>query len=620
MNFLLRISGPNANQEVAVPSMGAGLTLGRDASADVVLPDPEKWISRKHVLLRQTGDALELHVTSTVNGIETSRGPVERGQSIQLALGDFLKLGAYRVDLAAGAAGAAPSFAPLASSAPFPPSAPSASPFDANDPFAALLGGNSPSSMGDDPFSRPEFRPAPAATKPMSDDPFAELAGFGSGGAPVRPGPPPSGGGFDLNQFGATPSRSGPGDVLNSLGAGTAAPGLNDWLGGSGSGGPLQGSAGAGPLDAFLGRSAPEPVRALSPDHVHGINLPMSFRASAATPAPAMAMAIPAPNRQAEPPPPPPPIPPPAAPVDANADVWANLMGHSDIDLPMAAGPRPAAAAAPQPQAAPTGLDDVFASIGGAADDDAFADWSATVAMPPGSVDPQIRANPVQAAPQPAVQVRSAEAAMVSAAPSPGDAVWAAFARGLGLPASHPANEQAAERAGAMVRLVIEGLAVLLAARADLKRELRADDRTMLSGRDNNPLKLQLSAAELVEYLFTAQASAGYMPAERAVRESIAELGIHEHATIAAARAAVEGALRDFEPARLQKLLLKGKSGMFQMLDNAKLWDAYQQHYEKQSQHMADWLELMFNRHFMPTYSRETERLKMQQASPPAAV
>ena len=37
---------------------------------------------------------------------------------------------------------------------------------------------------------------------------------------------------------------------------------------------------------------------------------------------------------------------------------------------------------------------------------------------------------------------------MVLAAPSQGDAVWAAFARGLGLPASHPADEQAAERAG----------------------------------------------------------------------------------------------------------------------------------------------------------------------------
>lgn len=588
-----------------MPSMGAELTLGRDASADVVLPDPEKRISRKHVVLRHAGDALELHVTSTVNGIETSRGPVERGQSIQLALGDFLKLGAYRVDLVAGAAGAAPSLAPLAPSAP---------PFDVNDPFTALLGGNSTSSNGNDPFSRPEFRPTPVATKPMSDDPFGELAGFSSGGAPVRPGPPPSGGGFDLSQFGATPSRSGPGEVLNTLGAGTAAPGLNDWLGGSGSGGPLQGSAGADPLDAFLGRSAPEPVRALSPDHVHGINMPMSFRTSAATPPPAMPM--PASNRQPELPPP---IPPCAAPVDANADVWANLMGGFDIEIPMDAGPRPTAAAGPQPQAAPAGLDDVFASIGGAADDDAFADWSATVPLPPGSVDPEVRANPVQAALQPAVQDRSAEAAMVSATPSQGDAVWAAFARGLGLPPSHPANEQAAERAGEMVRLVIEGLAVLLAARADLKRELRAEDRTMLSGRDNNPLKLQLSAAELVEFLFTAQASAGYMPAERAVRESIAELGIHEHATIAAARAAVEGALRDFEPARLRKLLMKGKSGMFQLLDNAKLWDAYQQHYEKQSQQMADWLELMFNRHFMPTYSRETERLKMQQASPPAA-
>jgi predicted component of type VI protein secretion system len=142
----------------------------------------------------------------------------------------------------------------------------------------------------------------------------------------------------------------------------------------------------------------------------------------------------------------------------------------------------------------------------------------------------------------------------------------------------------------------------------------------MLSGRDNNPLKLKLSPAELVQYLFAAPAGAGaYMPADRAVRESIAELRVHEHATIAAARAAVEGALRDFEPGRMRKKLLKGKSGLFQMMDNARLWDAYEADYEKQSQHMADWLETLFDRHFMPTYSRETERMKQMAGGGPAS-
>ena len=108
------------------------------------------------------------------------------------------------------------------------------------------------------------------------------------------------------------------------------------------------------------------------------------------------------------------------------------------------------------------------------------------------------------------------------------------------------------------------------------------------------------------------------MPADRAVQESIAELRVHEQATIAAARSAVEGALRDFEPNRLRKQLVKGKPGIFQVLDNAKLWDAYQQQYEKQSQHMADWLESIFSRHFMPTYSKETERLKTEAGPKPA--
>ncbi len=616
MKFLLRITGPNINQEVAVPATGADLTIGRDANADVVLPDPDKWISRKHVALHQAEDVLELLVTSTVNGIETSRGAVERSRSIQLTVGDFLKLGAYRIDLVAGDA-----------AAPAPA-------FNADDPFAALLGSNAPVARGDDPFSRPEFRPATVATKATSDDPFSELAGLGANNHPGSAARPNAGTVFSLDQFGGpspTP-RSGPGDVLSSLGAGTAAPALNDWLGGAGTAGAIQGNAGAGPLDAFLGRAAPAAARTLSPEHVHGINMPMSFGPTAA--ASHKGVAMPLSNR--------PVAAPPAVASDAmrisdpNADVWANLTQGLDIALPIGSVVEPTAVtppprpSSPSQSVIPSTLDDVFANIGGSSDDDAFADWSASATLPVGSVDPRIRAGTYPGQPPKNVQTDVAPVAVAvttqaargpahtqaDAARSEGNAVWAAFGRGLGMQGSDPANEQAAERAGAMVRLVIEGLAVLLAARADLKRELRAEDRTMLSGRDNNPLKLQLSGAELIEYLFASQASAGYMPAERAVRESIAELGIHEHATIAAARAAVEGALRDFEPNRMKKQLTKGKSGMFQLLDKAKLWDAYQQNYEKQSQQMADWLESVFNRHFMPTYSRETERLKTQQAPP----
>lgn len=606
MKALLRITGPNLNREVALDPSGAELTLGRDPSVDVTLIDPQKHISRKHLALRLSGDGIELRIISELNGIETSRGPAQPGQRTTLLGGDHFKLGPYRIDV---------EWAPGETL----PASPGAGAFGADDPFAALLG---PAVMpsGDDPFARPEFRPAPAAAS-SNVDPFQQLAGTGTAGSPANAaaaGP--------LGNF-LAPRRAGSAgsqDVLASFGAegptalATGSQALDEWLGGASPAAafPMAPVHAGGPLDSFLGRGNAPPTRELSPEHVHGIHLPMTVRAGAA-PQP-----VPTPTGRA--PTTAPPTVPPAQPATTD-DMWADLLKGSGP--PSAAesaklreqttligpGDTPAAPAASANDG--SSADSIDISFG----DDPFDDWADTASLPLGSAAPG--ADPPTAISRtprpghgPAHGPTHAAAAAVAAPARDGCAAvgtaWPAFAQGLGLPETHSADEQAARRAGVMVRVLIEGVAELLGARADLKRELRAEDRTLLSGRDNNPLKAGLSATDLVQYLFAPPMGAAYLPADRAVRESIAELRVHEHATVAASRAAVEGALRDFEPGRLRKQFAPAKSGMFQVLDNARLWEAYQAHYEKQALHMADWLEAVFARHFMPTYSRETDRLK----------
>ena len=597
MTLKLRITGPGVNREVSLPASGAELSLGRDASADLVLSDPEKWISRKHVGARALADGIGLRVLSSVNGIETSAGPLGPGQTGTVAAGGHFVVGPFRMDVVAG-----PAAAPAV---------------DASDPFAALFGGAAaaPGPVGEDPFSQAGFMPPPPPPPPAAgDDPFSAF-GAPAGNRPATPAVAPL---ADFFGGGST------GDPLAALGGGGGGMGLqgvnpspkvSDWLGGGPPAGLSAGGHG-GPLDQFLGTAPATPARSLSPEHVHSIHMPLAFGS-------APPQATPPPRQTAA-------APPPSAPPAMGApsgDAWDMLMGGD------AAVPAPAPAPAPPPADAATAwppppqgksghsAGDPFVDIG-IDDDDAFAPWSTTVVTPLRDLDPEAVDLPPPASSSGTQSGSFGSKTLVQsraeASGSP-DGVWAAFADGLGLPADHGTNLESAERAGTMVRLLIEGLSQLLAARAELKRELRADDRTMLSGRDNNPLKLELSAHELVQYLFAAQVMGGYMPAERAVRESVSELVVHEVATIAATRAAVEGALRDFEPARLKKKLMGGKSGMFQMLDNAKIWEAYQQHYEKQSQHMADWLETMFSRHFMPAYSRETERLKSQGEKKPTA-
>ena len=192
-----------------------------------------------------------------------------------------------------------------------------------------------------------------------------------------------------------------------------------------------------------------------------------------------------------------------------------------------------------------------------------------------------------------------------------------AFARGLGLPQTPSLDDAGWERAGQAVRLIVSGLIELLNARAELKRELRVEDRTMLASRDNNPLKTGIDLESALQYLLIAQSGMpGFKPADAALREAVDELRVHELATVAASRAAVEAALREFDPETLRKQLSPGKSRLPQFFDSSRMWEAYVDRYEKQGAQMADWLERIFTRHFVPAYSRESERLKITMTAP----
>jgi predicted component of type VI protein secretion system len=135
----------------------------------------------------------------------------------------------------------------------------------------------------------------------------------------------------------------------------------------------------------------------------------------------------------------------------------------------------------------------------------------------------------------------------------------------------------------------------------------------MLGAQENNPLKSSMPMDELLHYLlFMPQGAAGYMPVPRALEESITDLRAHEFASLAAVRAVVEGSIKEFDPGKLRTTLMKGKRSIATAIDNARLWDLYTTHYENKGQHMADWLEQVFNRHFMPAYTREADRLRRE--------
>ena len=106
------------------------------------------------------------------------------------------------------------------------------------------------------------------------------------------------------------------------------------------------------------------------------------------------------------------------------------------------------------------------------------------------------------------------------------------------------------------------------------------------------------------------------MPPERALREVFVDMHAHEIATLAAARAAIEGALLEFDPAELEKKH-QDKRNPLQVVNKARLWEAHRKDYEARSAALADWLDGIFDRHFVPAYTREAQRVKAEaQPSP----
>jgi predicted component of type VI protein secretion system len=82
---------------------------------------------------------------------------------------------------------------------------------------------------------------------------------------------------------------------------------------------------------------------------------------------------------------------------------------------------------------------------------------------------------------------------------SSSDALIAKLAEGLNMPnlAIQPDQMQAFMfELGRMFRITVEGVHSLLLLRAEVKKELRAEDRTMIVSRENNPLKHTESEAE----------------------------------------------------------------------------------------------------------------------------
>jgi type VI secretion system protein len=508
---------------------GPSLTIGRGQENDVVLPDPDRQISKNHCAIEdQNGNVVVIDFST--NGTFLNYGKVPLGRvPTPLNDGDVLTMGSYEMVVAISTGRADPlrDLAPPVDDGPVSHGRAEAAPdlmdllhdhsskrVDFLDDLMGAEPPRGPSTVvREDPIDELDLPHLKDAEDPILGrilDPMDDVTG-----ASVRYNSPSLTDGY-------SPAGKQPSVIPD------------DWDEDFLSPSPKAKGGGRPPSDPFAAPAPPRSAQVLPPDAFDDLMPP-----EPAAPAPAA---------------------PPATTPVAHAPV-APLSSASVVPRP----PRPKTAA------------EVAA--------DAASPFAA--AVPPGRLTSVVPPPPVTAAPPPpaapvaapaaAPAPRAAQAAPLTAAQT--DALRAFFegagAEDMVIPEAEMAATMA--RLGLVVRILIEGLRDILMTRASIKGEFRME-RTQISAGGNNPLKFAFSPEHAVEMILRPKAK-GYMDAPTAVKEALDDIKAHEVAMVTGMEAAIKDVLARLDPAVLAVRVGGGGLGSLLGGKKARLWEEYEKLY-----------------------------------------
>jgi FHA domain-containing protein len=588
--------GQPPGQALAAEFDETGGTIGRATTNQLVLPDPERHISRQHAKIAFRNGQYIVIDQGSANPIQLNGRTLGNGVEAPLKDGDELRIGDYALKVAeakaqAPALGVEPGFF----GAPQPGAAAAAgSPVDdplalfgagavpAGDPFADLIAParapltpppappafeNKPAKDIPSPRTPMPAAPAPGVI-PEDFDPFADQ--FAARPLSAEPAPPaklPED--FDL-ALGPQPSGGQNIDALFGL-APSGAPASNLFGPGSALGEPQSQPNTAAASDPFAAFGLSQPATpAPASDHVpelHGSFTPPAARAEPAVP--------PAPSGVAP---------------DKAAD--AGMFLSWDEGAVPAQAPRTTNQA--RPPAAPQ--------------------IPSTEMRAPQPERPRVDAKIGTGAP--ARESRPAPPSAAQAiASAGGDEILGAFLRGLGTPElklPHGVTPETMQLVGMMLRQAVQGTIDLLLARAMTKREIRAEV-TMIVGRENNPLKFSPDAGVALAHLLNPPPR-GFMPPVAAMQDAYDDLRSHTFGFMAGMRAALAGVLARFDPHNLERRLTQKSmlDSLLPMNRRAKLWDLFSEMYHEISKEAEEDFHTLFGREFLRAYEEQVARLREQ--------
>jgi len=163
---------------------------------------------------------------------------------------------------------------------------------------------------------------------------------------------------------------------------------------------------------------------------------------------------------------------------------------------------------------------------------------------------------------------------------------------------------------GAMLAAAIQGTIDLIATRALLKREVKADV-TIIASTRNNPLKFLPDSESALLHMFGSRIP-GFMAPVEAMEDAFKDLRAHEVGVVAGMHAALAQVLARFEPSALGKRL-KPAGVLESLLPNshkARLWEEFEEMYVDISREAQDDFQSLFGKAFLQAYESEISRLK----------
>ena len=558
-----------------------GGTIGRADTNQMVLPDPDRAISRVHAQVVFRNGAFAV-IDRGSNPILVNGQAVGSGREQRIAAGDRVQIGGYVLNVgqgqaAAAAAGPVDPFADLLGpAASVQARAPSGGPA-LIDPLAAFRSEPSPQTT---PGVYAKRGPAPAPAAAPS------LGGIPDDWDPFAPDPVQAPAAQPFAQSLGRGNGNGNGNFGLDAGAGAAAP-LISGLGSSAPESSLDNLFGLGPssggdplANSMLDAPMAKPNMAANADPMASLNsAPRAVGQAAQDNSSLLSQPFQAPPAAR-----PPAAVPPAPVLPAGAVLSWDKSGEADATHTVIRAAAPKTTSAPPPPAP------VF-----------------TPAPPPPIARP---------APEPApVYAPAASAATMSA---DNTALLAAFREGLNVPALQidRLTPELMRLIGQLLHESASGTVDLLVARAAMKREVRAE-ATMIVAKENNPLKFSPTAEAALQHLLSPP-TRGFMPAAPAMRDAFDDLRAHQFGFVAGMRAALEGVLDRFDPEVLEGKLTQKASGLMSILPGsrkARMWEVFTEHYEQISTEAEDDFHSLFGKAFLLAYEEHIDQLKRGSSS-----